>query len=145
MTKNNIKATKTALGTFIEVKQAGGELPKDGQTLSVKYTGKSLDGTVFDSNVDSTFRHTEPYNVTLGQGGSIKGFEDGLRNFGKGGKGSIYIPSVLGYGSQGSGKIKPNSNLIFEVEILDVLEAPKAVAPQALPQLNPAKKPAIKK
>ncbi|MFT3945855.1 MAG: FKBP-type peptidyl-prolyl cis-trans isomerase [Agriterribacter sp.] len=140
--KNNIKPTKTALGTYVEVKQAGSELPQDGQTLVVKYTGKLLDGTVFDSNVDSTFRHTEPYNVTLGQGGSIKGFEDGLKSFGKGGKGNIFIPSVLGYGSQGSGKIKPNSNLVFEVEILDVLSSPKPAPP--VPQVKPdtAKRPA---
>lgn len=127
--KNNIKPAKTTLGTYVEVKQAGSELPKDGQTLSVKYTGKLLDGTPFDSNVDSSFHHTEPYNVTLGQGGSIPGFEDGLRNFGKGGKGTIYIPSTLAYGSQGSGRIPPNSSLLFDVEILDVIEAPKP-APQ---------------
>lgn len=133
-TKNNIKPTKTTLGTYVVVNPAGAELPKDGQTLSVKYTGKLLDGTPFDSNVDTTFRHTEPYNVTLGQGGSIPGFEDGLRNFGKGGKGTIYIPSALGYGSRGSGKIGPNSNLIFDVEILDVIDAPKP-APQA-PQVQ---------
>lgn len=127
--KNNIKATKTTLGTYVAVNEPGAELPKEGQTLSVKYTGKLLDGTAFDSNVDTTFRHTEPYNVTLGQGGSIPGFEDGLKHFGKGGRGVIYIPSTLGYGSRGSGKIGPNSNLIFDVEIIDVIEAPKP-APQ---------------
>ena len=138
---NNIKPVKTALGTYIVVGQAGAELPKDGQTLSVKYTGKLLNGTTFDSNVDTSFRHTEPYNVTLGRGGSIPGFEDGLRNFGKGGKGTIYIPSTLGYGSSGSGKIEPNSNLIFDVEILDVLEAPK---PAPLVQPDTAKKKLVK-
>ncbi|MFT3747440.1 MAG: FKBP-type peptidyl-prolyl cis-trans isomerase [Agriterribacter sp.] len=142
--KNNLKPAKTTEGTYVDIKQAGGELPKDGQTLVVKYTGKLLDGTPFDSNIDSTFRHTEPYNVTLGQGGSIKGFEDGLKQMGKGAKGTIYIPSVLGYGSQGSGKIKPNSNLIFDVEILDVLDAPKPVQPAPQVQLDTTKKRVIR-
>lgn len=143
--KNNIKPTKTTLGTYVVVNQAGGELPKDGQTLSVKYTGKLLDGTAFDSNVDTAFHHTEPYNVTLGQGGSVQGFEDGLRNFGKGGKGVIYIPSALGYGSRGNGpKIGPNVNLVFDVEIIDLLDAPKP-APQAPQvQLDTTKKKLIK-
>lgn len=142
--KNNVKPTKTTEGTFVEVIQPGGDLPKEGQTLVVKYTGKLLDGTAFDSNIDSTFRHTEPYNVTIGQGGSIKGFEDGLKQMGKGAKGNIYIPSVLAYGSQGSGKIKPNSNLIFYVEILDLLDAPKPMQPTPQVQLDTDKKKPLK-
>lgn len=132
--KNNIKATKTEQGTYVEVQEAGGEPGKDGQTMSVKYTGKLLDGTVFDSNVDTSFNHTEPYTLTLGAGGSIKGFDDGLKQLGKGAKGRLFIPSVLGYGTQGSGKIKPNSSLIFEIEVLDVKDA---AGPQGPPALTP--------
>jgi FKBP-type peptidyl-prolyl cis-trans isomerase len=128
---HNIKPVKTELGTYVDIQEKGGETVKEGQTMSVKYTGKLLDGTPFDSNVDSSFRHPEPYNVTIGRGGSIEGFEDGLKQFGKGGKGVIYIPSVLGYGTHGSGKIKPNSNLIFEVEILDVKDPAQPVMPPA--------------
>ena len=134
--KNNIKATKTDEGTNVEIQQAGGEPGKDGQSVSVKYTGKFLDGTAFDSNVDTAFHHTEPYTFTLGTGGSIKGFDDGLRLLGKGAKGKLFIPSVLGYGSQGSGKIKPNTNLMFEIEVLDVKDAP--APPQQLPVQPPA-------
>ena len=134
--KNNIKATKTDEGTYVEIQQAGGEPGKDGQSVSVKYTGKFLDGTAFDSNVDTAFHHTEPYTFTLGTGGSIKGFDDGLRLLGKGAKGKLFIPSVLGYGSQGSGKIKPNTNLMFEIEVLDVKDAP--APPQQLPVQPPA-------
>ena len=134
--KNNIKATKTDEGTYVEIQQAGGEPGKDGQSVSVKYTGKFLDGTAFDSNVDTAFHHTEPYTFTLGTGGSIKGFDDGLRLLGKGAKCKLFIPSVLGYGSQGSGKIKPNTNLMFEIEVLDVKDAP--APPQQLPVQPPA-------
>ncbi len=138
---NNIKATKTAEGTYVEIQQEGGEPAKDGQSVSVKYTGRFLDGEAFDSNVDSSFHHTEPFTLTIGAGGAIKGFDDGLRLLGKGAKGRLFIPSVLGYGSQGSGKIKPNTNLIFEIEVLDVKDA-QAPLPQlpAQPSVAPKKK-----
>ncbi|MGN6494780.1 MAG: FKBP-type peptidyl-prolyl cis-trans isomerase [Agriterribacter sp.] len=139
LAKNNIKAQKTEAGTYYEIQQAGGEPAKEGQSISVKYTGTLLDGTVFDSNVDSSFNHTEPYTFTIGRGGSIKGFDDGLRNFGKGAKGRIFIPSVLGYGSQGQGKLKPNSNLIFQVEVLDVKDEAPAPTMPARPQITPVK------
>ena len=142
--KNNIKPTKTPLGAYVAIAQAAGEPGKDGQMISVKYTGKTLDGVTFDSNVDSSFHHTEPYSFTFGQGGSIKGFEDGLKMMGKGTKGVIYIPSVLGYGAQGSGKIKPNSNLIFDVEVVDLKDAPPPPAPHVTPMPDTTRKKPLK-
>lgn len=140
LAKNNIKAEKTEEGTYYEVQQTGsGEPAKEGQSISVKYTGTLLDGTVFDSNVDSSFNHTEPYTFTIGRGGSIKGFDDGLRHFNKGAKGRIFIPSVLGYGSQGQGKLKPNSNLIFQVEVLDIKDEAPAPTMPARPQVSPVR------
>lgn len=120
--EHNINATKTEKGTYVEIEQPGGEPAKEGQRISVKYTGRFLDGEAFDSNVDSSFHHTEPFTLTIGAGGAIQGFDDGLRLMGKGAKGRLFIPSVLGYGSMGSGKIKPNTNLIFEIEVLDVTD-----------------------
>lgn len=131
---NNIKATKTDQGTYVEIQQAGGDPAKDGQTISVKYTGRFLDGEAFDSNVDSSFHHTEPFSLTLGAGGAIKGFDDGLKQLGKGAKGRLFIPSVLAYGSQGSGKIKPNTNLIFEIEVLDVKDPETAKPAPVVPK-----------
>ncbi len=129
--KNNIKTEKTEKGTYYEIQKPGGEKATDGQIISVKYTGKLLDGTTFDSNVDSSFNHTEPFNLTIGAGGSIEGFDDGLRNLGKGAVGRLFIPSVLAYGSRGQNVIKPNSNLIFEIEVLDVKNSPAVPAPPA--------------
>lgn len=137
---NNLKPIKTELGTYVDIQEKGGEPAKEGQVMSVKYTGKLLDGTTFDSNVDSAFHHTEPYNITIGRGGSIQGFEDGLKQFGKGGKGVIYIPSVLGYGTHGSGKIKPNSNLMFEIEVLDVKDGFQPPAQPVRPSIDTVKK-----
>jgi FKBP-type peptidyl-prolyl cis-trans isomerase len=59
----------------------------------------------------------------IGSTGSIAGWDDGLRLFKKGGKGRLYIPSSMAYGKQGAPpRIKPNENLIFDVEIVDVTD-----------------------
>ncbi|MBX2921036.1 MAG: FKBP-type peptidyl-prolyl cis-trans isomerase [Chitinophagaceae bacterium] len=139
LAKNNIKAQRTEGGTYYEIQEQGGEPVKEGQVISVKYTGRLLDGTVFDSNVDSSFHHTEPFNLTIGSGGAIKGFDDGLRKFGKGTKGRLFIPSVLAYGAQGQGKLKPNSNLVFDIDVLDVKDAQAPPAFPAKPQITPVK------
>jgi FKBP-type peptidyl-prolyl cis-trans isomerase FkpA len=131
--KNNITTVKGAMGTYVEVvNPPGAAMAKEGQMVSVKYTGMTMDGKKFDSNVDTSFHHTEPYQLTLGQGGVIQGWEDGLKLFAKGGKGKIYIPSYLGYGEQGNPPTIPaNANLIFEIEMLDVKDpAPMPAMPE---------------
>lgn len=137
--KNNLKPEKTEAGTYYTIEKAGGESAKEGQIISVKYTGKLLDGTVFDSNVDSSFHHTEPFDLPLGGGRAIKGFDDGLKHFGKGTIGRLYIPSTLAYGKQGQGKITANSNLIFDIEVLDVKDVPSAPQPVRPPVITPVK------
>lgn len=132
----NISATKTKLGTYVEVMNPGTEPKADsGKEVSVKYTGMNFEGKKFDSNVDTTFKHTEPLKVVLGQFGTIPGFEDGIKQLGKGGKAKVYIPSMLGYGPQGSPpNIKPFENLVFEIEVLDIATAPKQPAMPSIPQ-----------
>lgn len=131
--QNNISATKTQKGAYVQfIKKGEGPLPDSGKLVSIKYTGKNFKGVPFDSNVDSSFGHTEPLPLTIGQMGAIPGFEDGVRQFAKGGKGIIYIPSMLAYGQQGAPpRIQSFENLIFEVEVLDITDAPKM--PQMLP------------
>ena len=102
-----VKIEDTQVGTGAEAKQ--------GSTLSLYYTGKLTDGTVFDSNVGK-----QPLSVTLGAGGVIPGFEQGLLGMKVGGKRTITIPSSLGYGPQANGPIPANSTLIFEIELTDV-------------------------
>lgn len=137
--KKNIVAVKTALGTYIETITAGtGPLPDSGKEVSVKYTGMNFDGKKFDSNVDTSFGHIDPLKIVIGQMGSIPGFEDGIKQISKGGKARIYIPSMLGYGMQGSQPaIKPYENLVFEVEVLDIKDAPKNNAAVLPPQAPP--------
>lgn len=139
LSKNNIAATKTAKGVYVVISNPGApEKAVDGQQVSVKYTGTSFDGTKFDSNVDSTFGHLDPYTFVLGSvpPGSIAGFEDAIKQIGKGGKLKAFIPSALAYGAQGSPpRIKANESLVFEIELIDVT-TPKAQAP-ATPGGNP--------
>ena len=95
----------------------------NGSTIEhVNYTGKTFEGKVFDSNTDTTFKHVEPLRFSVGVGQMIKGFDEAMPYLRKGGKGKIYIPSLLGYGAAPppGGPIKPYDHLIFEVEITDV-------------------------
>lgn len=119
--KNNIKAQKTASGLYYKITTPGsGENAKAGQTVTVNYTGKTMDGKTFDSNVDSAFNHVEPFKFSLGQGQVIKGWDEGITLLKKGGKGTLYIPSSMAYGANSpSPAIPANAILIFDVEVVD--------------------------
>ncbi|MBY0479382.1 MAG: FKBP-type peptidyl-prolyl cis-trans isomerase [Chitinophagaceae bacterium] len=132
----NITATKTALGTYVEILNPGtGNKPDSGKQVSVMYTGTNFEGKKFDSNIDTSFGHAEPMKFVIGSPGMSPGFEDGVKQFAKGGKARLYVPSMLAYGMQGNPPaIKPYENLIFEVEMLDITAAPKQQMPQMPPQ-----------
>ncbi len=86
--------------------------------VKIEYTGSFEDGKIFDSNVGKD----RPLVFQIGMKEVIPGFEQGIIGEKKGSKRKIKIPSKLAYGEKGSGElIPPNSNLIFEFEILDVL------------------------
>lgn len=120
--KNNIKAQKTASGLYYKIVEPGtGAKPEKGQNVSVNYTGKTLDGNVFDSNVDPQFQHVEPLTFPVATGRVIKGWDEGLLLLNKGAKAVFYIPSYLAYGAQSpSPAIPANSVLIFDVELIDI-------------------------
>lgn len=121
LTKNNIKAERTASGLYYKVDKPGvGAKVVAGDSVSMNYTGRTLDGTKFDSNVDPEFHHVMPFWFILGAGQVIKGWDEGVALFAKGGKGTLYIPSPLAYGPQSpTPAIKPNSVLVFDIEVVD--------------------------
>lgn len=120
---NNYKAVKkTESGLYYLVQSQGnGAKVEANKKVTVNYTGKLLDGSVFDSNTDPKFNHVQPFDFTVGVGQVIKGWDEGLQLFNVGGKGILIIPSRLGYGSRSAGpSIPANSVLVFDVEVLDV-------------------------
>ena len=102
----------------IETLQEGsGAEAKEGDNISVNYTGVLENGEKFDSNLD----RSEPFQFTLGIGQVIKGWDEGIVGMKMGEKRKLIIPSELGYGTEGvSGRIPPNATLIFEVELLKI-------------------------
>ena len=96
-------------------KEGTGKQPAASSIVKVHYTGKLVDGTVFDSSVE----RGEPIEFPLNQ--VIPGWTEGLQLMKEGGKATLYIPSQLGYGEQGvPGTIPPHSTLIFDVELIEV-------------------------
>lgn len=113
--KKNPNVKVTASGLQYTVNQEGkGEHPTATSTVTVHYTGKLIDGTVFDSSVE----RGEPISFPLNQ--VIKGWTEGLQLMTPGSKYTFFIPSELGYGEQGAGGMIPGgATLIFDVELID--------------------------
>lgn len=117
LSTNGVTATPTASGLYyVMSKDGNGEMPAKENMVKVHYTGKLLDGTVFDSSVE----RGEPIEFPLGVGYVIPGWDEGIALMSKGEKGVLYIPWFLGYGDRGAGGlIQPYANLVFEVELVD--------------------------
>lgn len=94
---------------------------KAGDTLTVNYTGKLVDGTVFDSNVDPKFNHVTPFTFTVGAGQVIKGWDEGFIGMKVGEKKTLTVPPEKGYGAAGHPPVIPqNATLIFDVELVAI-------------------------
>ena len=98
------------------ITEGTGKKPTTEDVVIVHYTGRLLDGTVFDSSVE----RGEPTEFPVL--GVIRGWIEVLQLMPVGSKYQVWIPSELGYGAQGSGPIMPNSVLDFEVELLGIRE-----------------------
>lgn len=115
--KEGVKTT--ASGLQYKILRAGtGAVPTDKDRVTVKYEGKMIDGTVFDSSYKRT-----PQTSTFGCTQVIKGWTEALTMMPVGSKWELYIPQELGYGSRQAGQIKPYSTLIFTVELEGIEQA----------------------
>ena len=121
-TKNHITPSKTPLGLYYTISKEGtGNKIIAGETVSLNYTGRLLDGTVFDSNTDPAFHHTDPLIFEVGKGLVVKGYDKGVQLLKRGSVATLYIPSGLAYGERVKAQIPANSILVFDVEVLDVI------------------------
>jgi FKBP-type peptidyl-prolyl cis-trans isomerase len=112
--KEGVTTTESGL-QYREITDADGPSPTAEDEVTVHYTGRLIDGTVFDSSVERGQPATFPVN------GVIPGWVEALQLMEVGDKWEIVIPSELAYGPGGtSGPIGPNETLIFEVELLDI-------------------------
>ena len=112
----NARTTESGLIVANEIKGKGMEaLP--GKVVSVHYTGRLMDGTVFDSSLE----RGEPIDFTLGSGMVIKGWDEGIAELKVGGKATFIIPHHLAYGDNGHPPIIPaKATLEFDVELIDI-------------------------
>ncbi|MCE5175511.1 MAG: FKBP-type peptidyl-prolyl cis-trans isomerase [Bacteroidales bacterium] len=120
--KEGVKTTASGL-QYQAIKEGTGPKPADSSVVSVNYHGTLLDGTVFDSSIERGTPAQFPLNRV------IKGWTEGIQLMSVGAKYKFWIPSDLAYGDNGAGgKIKPGELLVFEVELLKILDAKEAAA-----------------
>ena len=106
-------------GLIIEDIELGqGSEANEYNKITVNYTGKLEDGSIFDSSLK---KGRSPFTFTLGVGSVIKGWDLGVKGMKVGGKRKLTIPPELGYGNQGAGSvIPPGAKLVFEIDLLSV-------------------------
>jgi FKBP-type peptidyl-prolyl cis-trans isomerase len=121
-TKNNIvNATKTTSGLYYTTDVAGGtDRPTDASIITMHYEGRLLNDSIFDSSYSAGFP------ASFSPTAVVQGFGEGVKLFGRGGKGTLYIPSTLAYGNtkkasqkKGFASIPKNSVLVFKIDIID--------------------------
>lgn len=110
-----LDATETQTGLHYVIHNEGTDnYPNAQSNVTVRYKGYFLDGNVFDQS--------DVEGVTFNLQSVIKGWTEGIPKFREGGKGILLIPSALAYGPNGSGSIKPNTVLAFDVELLTIVD-----------------------
>jgi FKBP-type peptidyl-prolyl cis-trans isomerase FkpA len=150
-----VKQTPDSLD-YVITQQGTGANAIVGDTAVVNYTGKLLNGKVFDTSVKDEavkgkmpmdpMRQFKPIHIPVGQKRVIPGWDEGLQLLNKGSKAIFIIPSSLAYGERGISIIGPYTPIVFEIELVDIIKpnpnAPKPVMPTmpTLPQGQPVRK-----
>ncbi|MEU1279821.1 FKBP-type peptidyl-prolyl cis-trans isomerase [Streptomyces sp. NPDC005805] len=115
------------------VSEGDGATTKKGDQIQVNYLGQTWDS---DQPFDNSFDRGQPFDLTLGAGQVIKGWDQGLEGKKVGSRVELSIPPDLAYGDQGQGQIKPNSTLVFVVDILKSTTVPKVAKGTEVAQDN---------
>lgn len=102
---------------IIELVEGDGKAAVKGALITTQYTGWLADGSEFDSS----WSRGKPFQCVIGTRRVIQGWDQGLMGMQVGGKRKLWVPAHLGYGERQVGSIPPNSNLLFEIELLEVL------------------------
>jgi FKBP-type peptidyl-prolyl cis-trans isomerase FkpA len=129
---NKLAVTTTASGlNYIITTKGNGAKPRVGDTAVVNYTGKFVNGKVFETSLEDVAKKAnkfspwysyKPAKITVGVNNVIAGWDEGLQLLSKGTKATFIIPSNLGYGEQGKqGLISPFTPLVFDIELIDVI------------------------
>ncbi|QBQ40152.1 peptidylprolyl isomerase [Sphingobacterium psychroaquaticum] len=136
-----LEPKKSASGLQYIISQEGkGDKVVVGDTVVVNYTGKLVNGKVFDTNSAETakkektfnpMKQYEPIRFRVGHDPVIQGWTEGMQLLNKGAKATFLVPSNLGYGERGGGTIPPYAPLVFEVEVVNIIPGPKGDAPAA--------------
>ncbi len=113
ISNNNLNAKSTNSGLYYTVDDPGtGAMPNITSTVTVAYKGYLTDGNVFDESTAD--------GITFALTNVIKGWQEGIPLFKEGGKGTLLIPSALGYGAQGNGEIPKNAVILFDINLISV-------------------------
>lgn len=110
-----VSADDTGL-VYVQLLKGNGQYPEKGDKVAFHYVGTYLDGEKFDSSYDKSY----PLIVELGCGQLIAGLEEALMKMDKGAKSKVVIPFYLAYGNMQNAPVPPYSNLVFELELLDI-------------------------
>lgn len=100
-----------------DIQPGDGKEAVKGALITTQYRGFLEDGTQFDSS----YERGKPFQCVIGTGRVIKGWDQGLMGMKVGGKRKLWVPAHLAYGERSMGAITPNSDLTFEIELLEVL------------------------
>lgn len=100
-----------------ELQPGDGKAVVKGALITTQYRGWLEDGSEFDSS----YSRGKPFQCVIGTGRVIKGWDQGLMGMRVGGRRKLWVPAALGYGERKVGGIPPNANLLFEIELLEVL------------------------
>jgi FKBP-type peptidyl-prolyl cis-trans isomerase len=134
------KGQKSPSGLYFVTTQPGsGPTPKAGDGVLVHYTGKLLNGKVFDSSLTNPQSGGKPVQLQIGVGMVIPGWDEGVMKMHKGEKATLVIPSTMAYGPRGNQGIAPNSVLTFDIELVDIQKGQQGQGQMGMPQPQPGR------